>query len=152
MVLKVNIPEKKRTRLDAMGEQLRATEKAIRALEEGHPTVFQTWRNLNEEKEGLMTKMKDEARLQSEEGKTKVLIEMPDLFVSVVGKKKPTLYNPDKVEEFWPDRAKRIVIVRTVSAADVQKALDLKLLSADLALKASYLGEKPTPAVSIKLP
>jgi hypothetical protein len=144
---------KKKTpsRLEELGQQLIAVQQAINALEEENERLFRTRQNLLDEKEGLIDKIKTDARHQSEEGTTKVLIESPDLLISVQGRVRPAEYPYNLVVEHWPVDIRRIVVVNFIDPKLVKKVIEQGKLTSDLALKAMVLGELPTPAVTVKL-
>lgn len=147
MVLK----PKKRSRLEELGDQLVEKEKEIRELEEENAKVFTSHKSLTDEREGLIDKIKAEARRLSEEGTTKVLYESTELFISVQGKTRPMVFDLELVDKLWSAKAKGIAVVRSVDGKLVKKAIELGELTADVVLSSSKLGELPTPAVTVRL-
>lgn len=142
----------KKSKLEVLGDELRAVELAVRAIENQHEAIFKTWRNLTDEREGLIEKLKQEARKMSEVGTTKVLIESSDLFVSVCGKSPSVSYSVEKAKKLWPPGVFRSAVNETIDPKKVLKLLEEEALDKSEVEAVKVVGDVPTPAVSIKLP
>jgi chromosome segregation ATPase len=141
----------KRSKLNTLAEDLTGLERSIRELEEKHEAIFTLHREYLDEKEGLVDKIKTEARRLATIGEATVLIEQPDLFVSVVGKKPSVSYDYERAYNHWPSQVLEEVTVRTIDAKKVNDMILEGRLNITLADKIKK--ETPqTAAVTVKLP
>jgi len=137
--------------IDRLVTQVENAGRKIREFEDEHEEVLSELAELKADLEGLQERLKAEVRKKSREGQTLVVVQRPNLFVSVVGIAKPVYYDWSKAKKFWP----REVIEKAEPILDSKRIAQLineKYLDEDLAKKARYLGETPTPRVTIKIP
>ena len=141
----------KKTRIEELTEDVIATAKKIRKLEEENQEVFDEHRSLMETMEGLKETLKIEARKLSVEGETKVVFESPDLMVSVQGKKAPIVYNYTLAKEYWSEEILERARVKALDPKVIKKLVEQGRLDLKKVQKISSPGEPITPAVTIKV-
>lgn len=135
-----------------LGNEVVKIERKIRKIEEENHLAFDLWRELQQEKESVVDKLKTEARKQAEIGGTQVLLESSDIFVSVSTRAGSWIYNVNDAERLWPEAVFAKVVNRTIDAKAVQALIESNQLSQDKAAKAGKVGDPPTPAVTVRFP
>ena len=139
-------------KLQNFGEELVALEKHIRELRKNNEALFELVDEYEAQKEILIDQIKTEARKQSKEGDTAVLIQGPDLFVSVTSRNRPWSYDVNMAREVWPEYALTAALVQTIDAKKVAELVTAKKLTAAQASEAGHQLDLPTPAVTVRLP
>lgn len=143
--------EKKMTRLDRLAAKMVTAQDRIAEIEEKYEEVFEEWRELNAQIEGYVEQAKIEARKEAVEGETNVLVQSPDIMISVVGKKRPVFFDFEVAKARWKTSVLRACQVEQLDPKKVQKLVDDQELSLKEIDGVRKVGDLPTPAVSVKL-
>lgn len=138
-------------RLQRLGDKLIDIEKKSRKLEEDNEDVFSLWRHLQEEAEGIRETMKVEARKISTEGQTSLLVDTKDLFVSVVGLKRPVIYAFDLANKYLSHDIVDRCRPRVLDSGVVESQIRAGVIDEKVAAKIREFGNLPTPRVTIKV-
>ncbi len=143
--------DKPQSRLERLTARMVDAQNRVTEIEDKHEEVFEEWRELNSQIEGFIEQIKIEARKEAVEGETNVLVQSPDVMVSVVGKKRPVFYDFEVAKKKWKHSVLVTCQVRALDPKIVQKLIDDQELSLKEIDGVRKLGDLPTPAVSVKL-
>ena len=143
--------EKAQTRVERLTARMVDAQNRISEIEDENEEIFEEWRELNSQIEGFIEQIKIEARKEAVEGESTVVVESPDVFISVVGKKRPVFYDFAAAQKKWKPTVLRACQIEALDPKKVQKLIDDQELSLKEIDGVRKLGDLPTPAVTVRL-
>ena len=139
-----------RKELDRAVTELRAIQAAKKALREKYEAAFDEMDEILSAEASLSDRLKLVVREVSEPDKTIVVLDDPDLMISVVGRRCPKEYSLEKAEECWPEEVIDLCLVAKIDAKKVEELMNKGLITDKVAEAAMLPRELATPAVTIK--
>jgi len=139
-----------RRELDRMVAELRSLHAEMKAHREKYDAAFSEMEEMAAEEAALSEQLKVLVRQVSEPDKTVVVLDDPDLLISVQGRMSPREYSLEKAEECWPEEVIDLCLVAKIDSKKVEGLLNKGLIT-DKVAEAALLPRVPaTPAVTIK--
>lgn len=139
-------------KIQKLADTIITLEKQARAIEDKYEMVFTKWRELQQEKESIISIIKTEARKHSVEGESRVLFDSADLHISVSGRRCPISYDWSTAKKLWPKTVVEACTVKELDPKIVAHLIEDGAIDPDTIPKVRKFGELPTPAVTVKLP
>lgn len=140
-----------RKEMDRVISELRAVQAAKKSLREKFEEAFDQMDEIVSAESSISDRLKALVRQISEPNKTLMVVDDPDLLISVQGRMSPKEYSLEKAEECWPEEVIDLCLVAKIDAKKVEELLDRGLLT-DKVAEAAMLERTPaTPAVTIKV-
>src|ERR1700690_254568 len=109
------------SRFETLAKKYRAVLQKIKAHESDNIDVFDIYKELKDELEGILGSLKIEARKGMEPGETKVLFEDPDLSIVACAPECPITYSYETAKKLWPQEVLDKVVVSYLDTKKVNE-------------------------------